>query len=148
MVIGKSKEPRCFKGYLKASLPVIYYANRIAWVTSEIFRNWLQLINNQIMCKNRKIILFIDNCGAHPDVQLNNVAVEFLPPNTTSRLQPLDAGIIKTVKSIYRKHLLRHVLFRMDEVTTASQLAKCVNVLDAITWLVALNLPFIAQSGC
>lgn len=35
----------------------------------------------------------------------------------------------------YRKLLLHHVLFRMNEATCASDLAKYVNVLDAIMWL-------------
>jgi len=34
-VIGKSKQPRCFKG-VKA-LPVEYSANKNAWMTQEIF---------------------------------------------------------------------------------------------------------------
>ena len=35
----------------------------------------------------------------------------------------------------YRKLLVRHVLFHMDEATSANDLAKQVNVLDAIMWL-------------
>ena len=35
----------------------------------------------------------------------------------------------------YRKLLLRHVLFHMNEASGASDLAKRVNVLDAIMWL-------------
>jgi hypothetical protein len=34
---GQSK-PRCFKGIRTNSLPVLYYANKNAWVTSEILR--------------------------------------------------------------------------------------------------------------
>ena len=49
------------------------------------------------------ILLYIDNCTAHPKVHLSNIKLIFLPPNTTSQLQPLDAGIIQAVKMIYRK---------------------------------------------
>ena len=35
----------------------------------------------------------------------------------------------------YRKLLLRHVLFHMNEASCASDLAKSVNVFDAIMWL-------------
>ena len=35
----------------------------------------------------------------------------------------------------YQKQLLRHVINRTDECSSASELAKKVNVLDAILWL-------------
>ena len=103
MVIGHSLNPRCFRGVDKALLPVTYRSNRKAWMTSELFREWLEHLN-----------MFVDNCSAHPDVQLSNMKLVFLPPNTTSRLQPCDAGIIATLKGLYRKWLLRHILAEMD----------------------------------
>ena len=82
-------------------------------------------------------MLLVDNCPAHPDIQCSNVKMTFLPPNTTSHLQPCDAGIIQTVKLHYRtcKCLLRHVVAKMDEVNTAAELAKQVDIVDAIWWL-------------
>ena len=40
LIIGKSKSPRCFSGI--KSLPLEYKANAKAWMTGEIFREWLQ----------------------------------------------------------------------------------------------------------
>ena len=56
--------------------------------------------------------------------------------NTTTyfKVNKCDAGIIANVKSLYRKRLLRHVLAQMDETESATELAKRVNVLDAISW--------------
>ena len=48
----------------------------------------------------------------------------FLPPNTTSKLQPCDAGILQNVKLLFRKSLVHHVLFHMDEAMSASEVAK------------------------
>jgi hypothetical protein len=45
LVIGKSKNPRCFKGV--RSLPVDYYSNADAWMTSVIFNDWLSGILNE-----------------------------------------------------------------------------------------------------
>jgi hypothetical protein len=39
LVIGKSKNPRCFKGV--RILSVDYYSNANAWMTSVIFNDWL-----------------------------------------------------------------------------------------------------------
>ena len=134
LVIGKSENPRCFRGHKPSSLPVTYKWNKKAWMTSEIFREWINILNNKMRIQKRKILLLIDNCAAHPPVQASNVKLVFLPPNTTSRLQPCDAGIIRCFKAHYRKRLLRHILLRMDEVNKASDLAKQVSVIDSIIW--------------
>ena len=135
-VIGHSANPRCFKGLASlACLPVSYSSNKKAWMTAELFQQWLDKLNSKMKRESRSILLFVDNCTSHPDLQFSNVKLVFLPPNTTSKLQPCDAGIIQATKMHYRKLLLRHVLFHMNEASGASDLAKRVNVLDAIMWL-------------
>ena len=62
----------------------------------------------------------------------SNVKVVFLPANTTSRLQPLDLGIIKNFKFHYRQLFLQYVLTKIEECDTASQVAESLNVLKAI----------------
>ena len=89
-------------------------------MTRDIFNSWLKTLN-------RKILLLLDNCSAQPDVELSNIKLVFLPPRTTSHLQPQDAGIIQAVKLVYRQKLLRHLLLRMDDSNTASDLVKYVN---------------------
>lgn len=83
-VIGKSKKPRCFKNV--KSLPVRYTANRKAWMTSALFEEELRLWDRELVKKNRKIILVVDNCPAHPKIPFQNIKLVFLPPNTTSVL--------------------------------------------------------------
>ncbi|XP_061188771.1 tigger transposable element-derived protein 4-like [Saccostrea echinata] len=39
LIIGKSKDPRCFRG---KSLPVMYRANKNSWMTGEIFSEWIR----------------------------------------------------------------------------------------------------------
>ncbi|CAG8708454.1 3010_t:CDS:2, partial [Racocetra fulgida] len=38
-------------------------------------------------------ILIVDNCNAYSSPKLQNIKVEFLPPNTTSVIQPCDAAV-------------------------------------------------------
>ncbi|KAG0410301.1 hypothetical protein HPB47_012566 [Ixodes persulcatus] len=66
--------------------------------------------------EDRKLLLFLDNFSAHPkNTFLRNLKVVFLPANTTSHLQPLDAGIIKNVKHLYRKCIVQRFLARVSD---------------------------------
>lgn len=134
LVIGRSKNPRCFRGN-KTPLEVTYEANKRAWMTGDLFTKWLQRLNRGMSAKGRNILLLLDNCPAHPSFELSHVKLVFLPPNTTSHLQPLDAGIIAAVKKFYRQRLEQRLLLTMDDANTASQLAKSIDVKDAILWL-------------
>ena len=64
LMIGKSKSPRCFSGI--KSLPLEYSANAKAWMTGELFCQWLEKWNIKLSCKNRHVLIVIDNCPAHP----------------------------------------------------------------------------------
>ena len=93
LVVGKSKKPRCFPADPKR-LPVDYDHSKNAWMTGDMFRRWLQKWDTSLRTKKRKICLLIDNCPAHPaDVPLTNIILKFLPPNTTSIMQPMDMGV-------------------------------------------------------
>eukprot|EP00058_Branchiostoma_floridae_P027026 XP_002612517.1 hypothetical protein BRAFLDRAFT_75361 [Branchiostoma floridae] len=71
------------------------------------------------------------------DVALNHVELKFFPPNTTSRLQPRDQGIIQTVKLKYHKRQLRRILQELedDKEATGTQAAKRLTVLQAIQFV-------------
>ncbi|XP_066251798.1 tigger transposable element-derived protein 4-like isoform X2 [Euwallacea similis] len=113
LVIGKSKNPRCFKNIVQ--LPVTYKSNKRAWMNSEIFINALREWDEELRRKKRKIILLVDNCPAHPDVKnLMWITLVFMPPNTSSKLQPMDQGVIHSLKSHYRRLLLSEMISCMD----------------------------------
>ena len=99
IVMWKSKLPRCFKGLRDSSRPgnAHSFSNSKSWMTSEIFETVLSKLNRKLVFENRKVILFLDNATCHPesmDDKFSKIKIVFLPKNTTSRLQPLDAGII------------------------------------------------------
>jgi len=79
--------------------------------------------------EKRGILLIIDNCSSHNCVprHLEHVKVLFLPPNTTSILQPLDQGIIHAVKRHYRARVVRRMLCNI-----ASERDINVNILEAM----------------
>ncbi|XP_060561826.1 tigger transposable element-derived protein 4-like [Ruditapes philippinarum] len=87
--------------------------------------------------KKRNILLFVDNAPSHPNLSFSNMKVVYFPPNTTSRTQPMDQGIIQTTKLKFRKRQLLHLTKEIDRHPTATgtDLLKQITILDAIYWL-------------
>ncbi|GBN63816.1 hypothetical protein AVEN_233737-1 [Araneus ventricosus] len=83
-------------------------------------------------CSVLKIALVFDNCPAHPkeiNQKLKNVTVFYLPPNTTSKLQPMDKGVIKKFKIHYRKRIVRKVITALEN----NQSKPNINLLESIS---------------
>lgn len=40
-VIGTADNPRCFRGGIKATLPVVWKANKTAWMNTSFFYDWV-----------------------------------------------------------------------------------------------------------
>ena len=109
LVLGKAKNPRCFRGI--KHIPVHYRANKKAWLTGDLWEEWIRKVDKSMRNLGRHILLLIDNCPAHKNVHdLTNVKVQYLPPNTTAVLQPCDQGIIQATKRRYRSRLLKRTL--------------------------------------
>ncbi|KAJ4449657.1 hypothetical protein ANN_01061 [Periplaneta americana] len=88
-VTGKSKNPRRFK-HVKILL-AHYNTNRKSWMTSNLFETELRCWNKELRTQKRKILLHVDNCPAHPELEgLESIKLVFFPANTTSLLQPMD----------------------------------------------------------
>jgi hypothetical protein len=102
IVIGKSKNPRCFKGV--RSFIIDYYSNANSWMSCVIFNDWLVKWGLEL---KRKIVLLVDNCTAHTNSSLlKNIKVIFFPANSTSLIQPCDQGIIRAFKAHCRREML------------------------------------------
>ena len=113
-VIGKSQKPRCFK-HIK-SLPCRYRAQKKIWINSELFEEWVREQDGKFENEDRKVALIIDNCPTHPVIEnFKSITLYFLPPNTTSALQPMDQGVIWSLKSKYRTHIIQKVLAAIDQ---------------------------------
>ena len=113
-VIGKSKAPRCFKNV--TSLLCRYRSQKKRWMDSTLFEEWVRELDVKFQKENRKIALTINNCPAHPTiVDLSNVKLIFLPPNTTSISQLMDQGVIKYRKAFYRRRLVNLMIKRLEQ---------------------------------
>lgn len=105
-------------------------------MTKEPFFAWLNRLDQYVArTPGRKILLLSDNCLAHGSEDdlppLQNFRVIFLPPNTTSRIQPLDAGIIAWVRRRYRRRLLFGVF---ENIESGKKSIYNGDILTAIRW--------------
>jgi len=94
-----------------------------------IFEQWLINLNARFRIQRRKVL--IDNAPSHKwdhTLRLDNICVEFLPPNLTSHIQPMDAGIIASFKARYRALHIQHLVNAFEE---QGQLEK-INIRQAI----------------
>lgn len=137
VVIGNAKRPRAFGRLdVNKSFNIIWKSNKTSWMTAEFFSDFMRNLNTEMMKARRKIIVFIDNAACHPHLELENVKLEFLPPNATSELQPMDQGIIQSFKLQYRKMLLNQSVEYIDKLAAnVEAVAPSINQLDAVNWL-------------
>ena len=116
LLIARTARPRCFGKDFDPNVYAIYRYNKKAWMTRDLFTEWLENFERTMRSKKRKILLLLDNATSHEVPEdLQNVRVHFLPPNMTSHLQPNDAEIIRNFKLYYRKGLTKHFLRAIED---------------------------------
>lgn len=157
--IGKYKQPRCFRG---KTIPISYKHNKKAWMTSATWCEILKEMNEKFKKLNKNIVLLIDNASCHKlDFTPENIEIVFLPPCTTSLIQPLDQGrckqkilnytiihklflfqgIIQSFKAHYRKILIREQILAiegdcMDKFLKNITVLKALHIIKRSWWLV------------
>ncbi|KAK1327409.1 hypothetical protein QTO34_014170 [Cnephaeus nilssonii] len=124
-LVCPAENPRAIEGIWKGLLPVIWKSNNKAWD----------------YCASRglpfKVLLVLDNAPCHP-ADLNdfhpNVKVVYLPPSTTSILQPMGQGVLASFKAYYLRRTFA-MAFRAtekDKELTLNDFWKSYNVLAAV----------------
>ena len=65
--------------------------------------------------EQHNVALIVDNCPAHTEIRvLESVQILFLPPNATSLLQPMDQGVIRSLKAKYRTEVAEKMINTID----------------------------------
>lgn len=141
VMIGKAKKPRSFKGTERKNLPVVYFNQKGAWMTRDIFLQWFHEhfvpeVRKHLEGKAlpQKAVLILDNAPSHPNESLLTsddglITCKFLPPNVTAAIQPMDQGVISAMKRIYRSELLKNLI---HEAVTLQNFWKQYSLLDAV----------------
>lgn len=139
LIIGKTRQSRSLQGYeVDIKLDIDYTHSKSGWMTSAIYCDWLACLDDRMRDEGRHILLLVDNVSSHDDsgVRLTNVRVERLPPNTTAVLQPMDQGIIASLKKRYMKKKTMATLhnFLASRGNSVYTKKKPIDMLSAFTW--------------
>ena len=101
MTIGKVARPHVIKKQVVTlSQLKVDYCNSNGWMTVAIFEYWFDKWNDKLVKQGHHILLLIDT-PSHIMKEYSNIKVQFPPPNTTSKMQPLDQGVIGVCKLHY-----------------------------------------------
>ncbi|CAB5387168.1 unnamed protein product [Rhizophagus irregularis] len=138
LIIGKFANPRCFKNINIRNLPMKYQNNAKAWMITTLFQEWIQDFDHQVAQKHggQRVLLLFDNCTSHKleGLTLSHVDVYFLPPNTTSKIQLMDSGIIMSFKKHYRHH---HICWILEQIEAGEFIQDLkMDVLQAIQYII------------
>ena len=149
-LIGKSKNPRCLKNISREQLPVTYVNQKTAWVNTSLFAEWfhtsfVSIIQKKLvdMGLEPRGVLLLDNCSAHPKKSElvskdGKVVAKFLPPNVTALIQPIDQGILVSIKRRYKMKILEELVFQDDEGMHILDFLKQIDMLKVAT-LIAVS---------
>lgn len=100
LFVGTARQPRCFDRLTGEQHGVVYANTNKGWMTRALFTLWVRDLNKHMESEGRHILLLLDGASAHHIAEpLSHVETCVLPPNTTSVLQPMDAGVISALKA-------------------------------------------------
>ncbi|KAJ8383582.1 hypothetical protein AAFF_G00219620 [Aldrovandia affinis] len=106
--IHTSAKPRCFADVTTSALPCHYYSERGAWMSAAVFSDWFRarfvpLVTEYLARKSlpsRAILLTEDG----------RIQCVFLPAVAGGSLvQPMDQGVLESLKRRYKRDLLRRL---------------------------------------
>lgn len=134
VLIGKSQTPRNTTPRFWADLGIQYFSNKSAWMNSLIFNKLL--LDFDARCDS-PTVLILDNFSGHnilDSTTLTHVIPIYLPPNTTSVTQALDAGIIAAFKINYRTQLMDYICSRVVDTHSPFTMNE-INIYRIAPWI-------------
>ena len=78
----------------------------------KLFGEWLRELDRKFVFEGRTVTFVTGSCPAHPHIDnIKAIKLYFVPTNTTSKIQPMDQGVIRSLKAKHR--MLSGKLFKV-----------------------------------
>ena len=121
LYIDTAKKPRWTQVMgRKAVAPIDYTHSAKGWMTQNIFGQVCTMLEQKREPK-RTALLTADNCSVHcgmtdrfRGVNKTSLCVLMSPKNVTSKVQPCDQGVIRSLKASYHEKLIARLLLTYD----------------------------------
>ena len=116
----------------------MYFYYQKVWCRKEhnitlVEKQWVRELDGKFVREDRKVVLIVDNCPAHPRVgRLKSIRLCFLTPNTTSKTQPMYQGVIRSLKAKYRSRMVLMII----KAINSQNYIPTINILAAMKLLV------------
>ena len=133
-VIGKAKTPCCLQKKYKMQvkdIAVDWYASKNACMTGDIHYRIMTKFNTQMRAADQHVLYVCDNVSSHQVQEYSHIKFLMLLPNATSVVQPLDQGIIWSVKRRNKKKLAERYLVSVENNKDANTLLKQLDIVVA-----------------
>ena len=93
----------------------------------------------ELQYKERTILLFVDS-GTSSFRLSKKYITGLSAPDTTSLVQPMDMGIIKNLKTFYRRKLVNYIIEKIEEKlvtssSTSKEISAKINILQAVQFV-------------
>ena len=89
----------------------------------------------------QKALLLLDNAPSHPSSATlrsedGKIKTLFLPPNTTSIIQPMDQAVLDPLNKRYKRRLLHNLIIE-NELSELSvpEILKTITLKDVVYWI-------------
>lgn len=137
LIINKFRKPH---GNQPRDPAYMWKWNDDAWMTVEIMKSWLEAFYKHV--RGKDVMLLLSNHACHrlaieEMAPPENVAINYLPPNSAHTTQPLSQGIIPYFKIYYKKKLNGFEIAHRDDADPNSHK---VNVYEAAAWITKIWL--------
>ncbi|EJS44284.1 pdc2p [Saccharomyces arboricola H-6] len=119
VVVGKYDSYRSFRNYfpnepkdpvsqsmlgtkMAKKFDISYHSNRKAWLTSNLFHNWLVRWDKRLVAVNRKIWIVLDDSCCHRIINLRLQNIKLVYTSSNSKFLPFNWGVWDEFKTRYR----------------------------------------------
>ena len=98
-------------------------------MNSKFFSDYARKLDAKFHVEGRNVAVIIDSCTTHPNINnLKAIELVILPPNITSKTQPMDQVVIRALKAFYRTNVVSCYTKYIDGGRKTPE----INILEAI----------------